>query len=266
MEFLKLGSMEFIDSIRESEIGEADMIKYIKVNSNNDIEYLGKLRDDAQKLNDYYDTIYKENLYDKAYEKIKSELEEGLDVSVEYEKGLASEDLPRFLDELRAIEGFEEKNPDEKRKLKEKLKEKYLLENRRCSIVPIIRNAYNWDTHGVKIFIRLINNEIDKLKDGEKDDDAHSFEGSYKIAKSKKTDFIKIISAMYDLRMFETSDGRIADNKENLLKAFGSIFDEDFSTYATLLSRAKSNSANFLDIFDSLKQKGEAYYYDEKKK
>lgn len=81
---------------------------------------------------------------------------------------------------------------------------------------------------------------------------------SFRIANGKKTDFAKIVSAMYDLRMFETSDGKIASNKQKLFDVLGKVFNEDFSSYSTLLNRAKQ-SVSYTDIFDKLKNKAQEY-------
>lgn len=82
---------------------------------------------------------------------------------------------------------------------------------------------------------------------------------NYTISDANKTDFIKIISAMYDCRMFETTDGKIASNKKELIKALGQFFNTKIDDYSPFLATAKRN-ANFLAIFDSLKEKAEKYY------
>lgn len=82
---------------------------------------------------------------------------------------------------------------------------------------------------------------------------------NYTISEDKKTDFIKIISAMYDCRIFNTTDGRTATNKKELIKSLGQFFNVKIDDYSPLLATAKRN-ANFLDIFDKLKRKGEEYY------
>lgn len=86
-----------------------------------------------------------------------------------------------------------------------------------------------------------------------------SIVSNYTISEDKKTDFIKIISAMYDCRMFETVDGKVASNKKELIKALGDFFNSKIDDYSPLLSAAKRN-ANYLKIFDKLKEKGESYY------
>ena len=87
----------------------------------------------------------------------------------------------------------------------------------------------------------------------------------FRLAKNKKTDFIKIISAMYDAHMFETRDGYIASNKQALFDEFGKILDENFSNYSTLLSKSKgSDQTSFLKPFKELERKATDYFNFEK--
>lgn len=62
-----------------------------------------------------------------------------------------------------------------------------------------------------------------------------------KIASKHKTDVIKILSAMYDSKMFVNADGKPQSNKEKMMVAFGEFLGEDFNSYSTLLSQAKKN-------------------------
>lgn len=81
----------------------------------------------------------------------------------------------------------------------------------------------------------------------------------FRIANRKNTDFVKIVSAMYECRLFITPGGLFASNKQELLDEFGRLFQTDLSNSSTLLSRAK-DAGNFLDIFDQLKAEAEKYY------
>ncbi|MDR1584205.1 MAG: hypothetical protein LBS55_13295 [Prevotellaceae bacterium] len=81
----------------------------------------------------------------------------------------------------------------------------------------------------------------------------------FRIAKGRKTDFVKIISAMYDLHLFETPGGMIASNKQGLFDALGSFLGEDFTGYSALLGAAKAQAKNFTDVFDKLKTKAADY-------
>jgi hypothetical protein len=83
----------------------------------------------------------------------------------------------------------------------------------------------------------------------------------FKISFKKKTDFIKIISAMYDNRMFETEDGYLASSKQDLMNEFGRIVNEDLSNYSTLLSKSKNPEKDvFLKPFKDIEKKAEEYY------
>ena len=109
--------------------------------------------------------------------------------------------------------------------------------------------------------------EIDELKkqiDQLNSDINAQTPNKYKLTEGKKTDFIKIISAMYDLRLFSTTDGRIANNKQKLFDELGKFFNENFKDYSKALSQAKQQN-NFMNVFDDLKTKADDYYKKESK-
>jgi hypothetical protein len=81
----------------------------------------------------------------------------------------------------------------------------------------------------------------------------------FRLANRRNTDFVKIISAMYDCRMFMTPDGLLASNKQDVMNEFGKLLQADLSSYSTLLSRAKDTDS-YLDVFDQLKEAAEKYY------
>ena len=87
---------------------------------------------------------------------------------------------------------------------------------------------------------------------------------TFKIASKRKTDVIKILSAMYDSKMFVNADGQPATNKQELMEVFGEFIGENLSAYSTMLSQAKNNNPDFyLKIFDDLKRAGREYYEKE---
>lgn len=86
-----------------------------------------------------------------------------------------------------------------------------------------------------------------------------SYESEYRIAKGRKSDFLKILSAAYDLRMFMTADGRVASNKQELITAVGRVFGTELKNYSSMLSNAKQK-ANFMEVFEQLLEKGRRYY------
>ena len=82
----------------------------------------------------------------------------------------------------------------------------------------------------------------------------------YRLASKKKTDFVKIISAMYEAKIFVNQEGKPLTNKQELMNAFGTLLNDDFSSYSTLLAQAKDgDDKKYMKIFDIIKQKGWDY-------
>lgn len=79
----------------------------------------------------------------------------------------------------------------------------------------------------------------------------------FRLAKKHKTNFAKIICAMYDLRMFEDTNGKIASNRQKLMDELGEFFHTDFKNLSQILNGAKQT--NYTEIFDELKNKAEIY-------
>jgi hypothetical protein len=85
---------------------------------------------------------------------------------------------------------------------------------------------------------------------------------TFKIASKRKTDVVKILSAMYDSKLFANADGQPATNKQELMEAFGEFFGEDLKAYSTLLSQAKDKSPDlYLKTFDELKKSAADYCF-----
>lgn len=93
-------------------------------------------------------------------------------------------------------------------------------------------------------------------------DKTSSQAGKYRLAPNRQTDFVKIMSTMYDDHMFVTDDGLYASNKLDLMCEVGTLFQQDLSKYSSLISKAKASSSNYLQIFDKLRQRAHDYYYD----
>lgn len=100
-----------------------------------------------------------------------------------------------------------------------------------------------------------LSEEVEDCLEGEADSNI----SQYRIAAQHKANFAKIISAMYDLRMFEDKTGKIVSNKQNLMNALGLFFGEDFKHLSQLLGASKQNG-NYTEIFDKLKEKASNYY------
>lgn len=83
---------------------------------------------------------------------------------------------------------------------------------------------------------------------------------TFKLASKKKTDFIKVISAMYDAKIFVGEDGKAAANKQELMEAFGTLLNDDFSKYSSSLAQAKSGAEKeYLKTFETLTEKALEY-------
>lgn len=83
----------------------------------------------------------------------------------------------------------------------------------------------------------------------------------FKIASRRKTDVVKILSAMYDIKMFADADGKSATNKQQLMEAFGAFFGEDLTSYSTLLSQAKDKDRGvFLKPYEEIFRAGKNYF------
>ncbi len=83
---------------------------------------------------------------------------------------------------------------------------------------------------------------------------------TFKLAPKKKTDFIKVISAMYDAKIFVGEDGKPAANKQDLMNAFGTLLNDDFSKYSSSLAQAKIGAeALYIKTFETLTEKAWEY-------
>ena len=82
----------------------------------------------------------------------------------------------------------------------------------------------------------------------------------YTIVKKQLTNFIKLLSMIYELNIFKTIDGSKMPSSENFVIEVSSYFNADASNVRSLLSSAK-RTENFMDVFDELRDHAEAYYY-----
>jgi hypothetical protein len=74
--------------------------------------------------------------------------------------------------------------------------------------------------------------------------------------KGAKADFLRVFNALYELRYFETPDGKIP-SKEKFMQVLGGVFSVDTSKYHSDLSQAIQDvsEAAALKIFDDMKAK-----------
>lgn len=81
-----------------------------------------------------------------------------------------------------------------------------------------------------------------------------------------KTDLIRILNAVYELRMFEMTDGQIP-SKEMFMKQAGDFFGTDLSKYDIDLSQALNNTSleTNLKVFEQMKEVTQNSHYIGKK-
>ena len=84
----------------------------------------------------------------------------------------------------------------------------------------------------------------------------------YHLADRCKTNFTKIIWAMYEMRMIQTSNGLFPTNKQELMEDFGKFLHTDLSDYSTLLSRSKAQDKEdgFLEVAKTIERSLRGYY------
>ena len=94
--------------------------------------------------------------------------------------------------------------------------------------------------------VEIINamQEISDKKESE--DITHS---SYHIAEGRKTDVMKVINYMYDLKCFTQKDGQpLNRQKTQFMTAIGKFLGSDFSNYAQVINKAAQED-HYQDIF-----------------
>ena len=95
-------------------------------------------------------------------------------------------------------------------------------------------------------------------KDGLEQQEIKPGKSHFRIAKKHKTNFAKILSAMFELRMFEDENGQIASNKQKLIEELGVFFDADYKNLSQLLNASKQND-NYIEIFEKMMEKAKKY-------
>ena len=110
--------------------------------------------------------------------------------------------------------------------------------------------------HGTETEIFRARNYLYSIRNSHKE---IRYSGKYHIHKDRHTDVAKIISSMYEDRIFVTDDGLWASNKKEVMQQFGTAFQCNLNDYSTLISNSKSKSRNYLEVFDKLKQHAQNY-------
>ncbi len=84
---------------------------------------------------------------------------------------------------------------------------------------------------------------------------------SFRLASKRKTDFIKILSSMYDSKIFVDKTEKPLTNKQKMMDAFGEFLGDDFSTYSASLSQAKTrDEKTFLKPFREIEKEALRYF------
>jgi hypothetical protein len=84
-------------------------------------------------------------------------------------------------------------------------------------------------------------------------------------ASRRKTDIIKILSAMYDVGMFADAERNPLTNKQEMMEAFGEFFGEEFSTYSASLSQGKTrDERTFMKPFRDIEKEALRYFNEVK--
>lgn len=139
-----------------------------------------------------------------------------------------------------------------------------------CLSTDIYKLKYEYSNLNYKLFnlkkniIRMLNEWDEMIPNTTKTNEKghlSNVPSKFRLASKRKTDFLKIISALYDCRMFETEDGYIANNKQELISEFGRLLSEDFTKYSASLSQSKQvTKETFLKPFTDIRKKAEEYY------
>ena len=79
----------------------------------------------------------------------------------------------------------------------------------------------------------------------------------YRIAEGRKTDVVKVLSYMFDLKCFIDADGQmLCRQKMPFMISIGKFFDCDFSNYAQVINKAAQED-HYQDIFIDMQKKAQ---------
>jgi hypothetical protein len=114
--------------------------------------------------------------------------------------------------------------------------------------------------HFIKVEIDRAEFEA-KINIPAKSDKSKIDKNEYYLASKHKTDFIKILSSMYDARLFVDAEGNPVTNKQKLMEAFGQFLNDDFSAYSASLSQAKTrDEKTFMKPFKEIEKEALRYF------
>ncbi len=103
-----------------------------------------------------------------------------------------------------------------------------------------------------------LSEEVEDALEDMNEGSCDSAKSCYHIAENHKTNFAKILSAMYELKMFQDDKGLIVSNKQKFISSVGKFFNLDYKNLPQLLNAAKQNG-NYTEIFDKLKEKAKEF-------
>jgi hypothetical protein len=175
------------------------------------------------------------------------------------------------LDQIYDFSKLNDEASEEKNLLKRKQKyvnsigdiDLFCLEFELCAEDKEFRDDYIRKCKGtIKIVEFLIQNSTDAplVTNSIIDESPKLSLNKFKVASKRKTDVIKILSAMYDARMFAGEDGKPLTNKQKLMEAFGEFLGDDFTSYSTSLTQAKNrDDKTFMKPFKEIEKEGLRY-------
>ena len=163
-DFLKLPAISFFDELMQSEVSKTDIIRYIDENFDNNTDLLKAFKEDAASYKLYYDTEYQEKYYAEQSAILGKQLRNGEETTIPYHY---EPDIQMVMDELKKIDDFKTKSQEEKRELREKIKDEILNSyppDKPKAILLDIKYPYNWDTHSLGKLINILDHKINDLK------------------------------------------------------------------------------------------------------
>ncbi len=89
--------------------------------------------------------------------------------------------------------------------------------------------------------------------------EAKNLHSPYHIADRQITNFVKIVRAVFDLRMFEQENGLYVSNFEDFVSSLGDFFNTPIKTPHGLLASAKQ-AKNYMDVFEKIYQYALDFY------
>lgn len=93
------------------------------------------------------------------------------------------------------------------------------------------------------------------------DTEAATIKGGYRIAENRKTDFIKILTAMFECHFFERIDGCNINSKQDFFKSIGNCLNTSLTYYNNLMNKAKYTTEDtYMKPFEEIAEKAKERY------